>query len=133
MGAPSYWLAPITAEERKPHGCFVCECNGAKPLTFPADGLIAVGFGYAAVTKDGREMLREPDYEILYDDDGEMLPEDQQPPEQEYPTGADAEALAVADPDHDWRIHIEGPLSGRTYQRQGVGNWVLVEQNEGFA
>jgi len=133
MNAPAYWLPPITDETRKPHACLTCELNGAIPITFPPEGLIAVGFGYAGVTKDGREVLREPDCPILYDDAGEMLPEDQQPPEPEYPTGADAEKLAAADPDHDWRIHLEGPLSGRVYQRQGDAGWVLVEQSEGFA
>ena len=46
---------------------------------------------------------------------------------------ADAEALAAQDPDHDWRIVLHGPLSGRTYQRHGPGQWMLVEKNEGFA
>jgi hypothetical protein len=82
------------------------------------DGLIAVGFGFAACLKDGKPVLEEPQGDDGWDD---------------FPTGADAEKLAAADPDHDWRIQIEGPLSGRTYQRQGEGNWVLVEQNMGFA
>jgi hypothetical protein len=81
--------------------------------------VIAVGFGFAACTKDGQVVLEEPQGDDTDWDD--------------YPTGADAENLAAADPDHDWRIQIEGPLSGRTYQRQGEGNWVLVEQNVGFA
>jgi hypothetical protein len=123
---PSYWLPPITQEERKPHGCFNCEVAGAIPITFPPDGLIAVGFGMAACFKDGRPVLEEPP--LRFDDNDEPIDEDA-----DYPTGADAEALAAADPDHDWRIQIEGALSGRTYQRQGAGNWVLVEQNEGFA
>jgi len=25
------------------------------------------------------------------------------------------------------------PLSGRTYQRDGAGEWALIEQNQGFA
>lgn len=33
----------------------------------------------------------------------------------------------------DWRIVLEGPLSGRTYQRHGAEQWALVEQNMGFA
>lgn len=123
---PDYWLDPITAESRKPHPCFTCEVNGAMPITFHPESLIAVGFGFAACLKDGRPVLEEP--QLRYDDDGEPIDE-----ELDYPTGADAEALALSDPDHDWRIQIEGPLSGRTYQRQGPGNWVLVEQNEGFA
>lgn len=123
---PSYWLPPISQEERKPHGCLTCEMNGAKPLTFPPDGVIAVGFGMAAYLKDGRPVLEEP--QLRFDDKDEPIDE-----ELDYPTGADAEALAAADPDHDWRIQLEGPMSGRTYQRQGAGNWVLVEQNEGSA
>lgn len=126
MTKPAFWLPTITAEKRKPHACAVCEASGAIPITFPPEGLIAVGFGMAACLRDGRPVLEEP--QERYDDDGEPIDE-----ELEYPTGADAEALALADPDHDWRIQIEGPLSGRTYQRQGAGNWVLVEQNEGFA
>lgn len=124
--APSYFLPPITAEERKPHGCLVCESVGAKPLTFEPDNLIAVGFGFAACTKDGEIVLEEP--QLRYNENDEPIDE-----EQDYPTGADAEKLAAADPDHDWRIIIDGPLSGRTYQRQGEANWVLIEQNEGFA
>ena len=46
---------------------------------------------------------------------------------------AQAEAMAAADPDHDWQIALEGPLSGRTYQRHGPNEWALVEQNQGFA
>lgn len=126
MSAPAYWLPPIAAEERTPHACLNCEVAGAKPLTFPPEGLIAVGFGFAACLKDGIPVLEEP--QLSYDDEGEPVDE-----ELEYFTGADAENLAAADPDHDWRIQLEGPMSGRTYQRQGAGNWVLVEQNEGFA
>lgn len=125
---PAYWLPPITQEERKPHGCLNCELNGGIPITFPADGVIAVGFGFAACTKDGRPVLEEP--QCRYDNEGDV---EWEPGEEDYPTGAQAEALAAADPDHDWRIQLEGPMSGRTYQRQGAGNWVLVEQNEGFA
>ncbi len=125
------WMLP--AIERKPHGCLVCENAGVIKDTFPMDGWIAVGFGYAACTRDGREVLSEPQVQILYDENDEMLPEDQQPPEPDCPTGADAEKLAAADPEHDWRIILEGALSGRTYQRHGPEQWVLVEQNEGFA
>ncbi|KQM37971.1 hypothetical protein ASE59_11780 [Sphingomonas sp. Leaf10] len=96
------------------------------PAVFDLNDCIAVGFGFAACTKDGAIVLEEP--RPSYDDNGEMLDDDQH-----YPTGADAEKLAVADPDHDWRIMLESPLLGRTFQRQGAGNWVLVEQNAGFA
>jgi hypothetical protein len=110
-----------------------CHTAGAKPQIFPMEGVIGVGFGYAGVTKDGQEVLSEPQFPDIYDADGELLPEDQWPEEEPCPTGADAEALASADPDHDWRIILHAPLSDRTYQRHGPQNWVLVEQGEGFA
>ena len=78
--------------------------------------LIAVGFGCATVTRDGEQII-----------DGERHPSD------EFLTFADAEAMAVIDPDHDWRVILHGPLHGETYQRQGVEKWVCIERNEGFA
>ena len=48
-------------------------------------------------------------------------------------TVAQAEELAAADPDHDWRIVLDGPLQGLTYQRHGQMRWVLVAKNQGFA
>ena len=96
-------------------GCMNC---GAHPDVFPPDGLIAVGFGSVIVTKDAKIVYSEP-----------LNPR----PENDYWTGSDAEDAAHADPDHDWRIKLNGALSGRTYQRHGVGQWVLVEKNEGFA
>lgn len=48
-------------------------------------------------------------------------------------TFADYEKIAAADPEHDWRIYIYGPLADYTYQRQGEATWALVEQGMGFA
>ena len=88
-----------------------------RPVRMPPEGVIAVGFGYAALHKDGKPVWSE-----LNDvTDDELM------------TCADAEALAAQDPDHDWRIVLHGPLAGRTYQRHGPGQWTLVEKNEGFA
>lgn len=101
----------LPAIEGKHGGCLNC---GPRPSYFPAEGQIAVGFGYAALHRDG-----EPVY-IESSDDANM-------------TGAQAEAMAAADPDHDWRIVLEGPLSGRVYQRHEAGQWALVQQNMGFA
>jgi hypothetical protein len=112
---PAFWLDPITEEQRKPHGCLNCEAAGVIQVTFHPKALICAGFGMAALTKDG---------ELVFDGSDIDGPE---------MTGAEAEALAAKEPDRDWRIQIEGPLSGRTYQRQGEANWVLVAQNEGFA
>lgn len=82
------------------------------------ESIIAVGFGSAYVTRDGEAVL-----------DGERALRDGD----ERVTAQDAENLALADPDHDWRITLFGPLHGEEYQRQGDGLWVLVSTNEGFA
>lgn len=102
------------AIEGKMGGCLNC---GVRPSFFPADGVIAVGFGYAALHRDGDVVWAES-------------PETE---EDDLMTGARAEALAAADPDHDWQIVLHGPLSGRTYQRHGPNEWALIEQNQGFA
>ena len=47
--------------------------------------------------------------------------------------GHEAEKRALQKPNGDWRIVLEGPLHGETYQRHGPGLWVLVERNAGFA
>lgn len=36
-------------------------------------------------------------------------------------------------PDADWRIHMNGPLSGQEYQRHGDDQWALVHRDDGFA
>ncbi len=96
-------------------GCLCCStaCRIAH-----ADLPIAVGFGSAVLTKDD---------ELIYSET------------QDGPVGtvADAEKLAAADPDHDWRIQKDGPLHGETFQRHAkgkyAGQWVCIESNQGFA
>ncbi len=77
---------------------------------------IAVGFGYAGVTCDGEEVWTErgDEYANTW-------------------TVRKAETRARKDPDHDWRIVMDGPMHGETYQRHGQNEWVLVERNQGFA
>ncbi len=77
--------------------------------------MISVGFGYAALTRDGEEIFREKDN---FEDCLSYL---------------DAEKMAAEDQDHDWRIHLVAPLSERHYQRQGEKMWVLYEKGQGFA
>ena len=84
-----------------------------------AESRISVGFGDAKLTKDG-ETIWEEDKTSDYSYDDCM-------------SVAEAEELAKADPDHDWRIVIYGALSGRTYQRHGEMQWMLIERNLGFA
>ena len=80
--------------------------------------IICTGFGDARVTKDGKPVY-----------DGEQDWRDGNDPKRV----GDIERIAVDDPDHDWRIVMNGPLHGGTYQRQGEKNWVCVESNRGFA
>jgi len=80
------------------------------------DSVIGVGFGKAWLSK-GDEVV----WEENHDDDCALM------------TVTEAEALAAADPDQDWRIHYYGPLSEAHYQRQGAGLWVLYAKGEGFA
>jgi hypothetical protein len=95
-----------------------CGCCPRIPTQASLEKIIAVGFGTANVTRDNEMVL-----------DGERMSHDGET----WATFADAEALALADPDHDWRVTLDGPLHGETYQRQGDGVWLLVETNEGFA
>ena len=95
-----------------------CPCCGYTHEHLPMDKLIAVGFGYAAVTKNGEEVYNELDRE------NENTP---------LWTTKDAEIIAKQEPNNDWRIHLEAPLSERHYQRQDDGLWVLFEKGPGFA
>ena len=83
------------------------------------DRTIAVGFGDAGYTKDGKHVWSEGS---AGGEEGE-----------EGPTVGDVEAHAAADPNHDWRIYFYGPLYEAEYQRQGDGVWVLVSKGMGFA
>lgn len=94
-------------------GCLNC---GPQPTTLSMDAWIAVGFGSAGVTKDGKEVWSE---KADPDDDGW--------------TCQDAEDEALKDPDHDWRIFFYGPLSEAEYQRHAAGQWVLISKGLGFA
>lgn len=93
-----------------------CATSGSTPTTLDEDALIMVGFGWAGVTRDGVTMWSEGP--------GDDVPD--------CWTVRHAEALAAQDPDHDWRIIYQRPLSGATYQRQGDGRWVLVEVDRGL-
>lgn len=93
-----------------------CPCCGCRQEVLPMDSHIAVGFGYAAVTRDGDEVYHEP----TNDTAGCW-------------TAQDAENLAKQNPDRDWRIHLVAPFFERHYQRQGDGHWVLYMQGKGFA
>jgi len=93
-------------------GCVNC---GYKPSYADMDMRIAVGFGEATLSRDGV---------IIFSEDGKEW--------EDCMTFAEAEALAAADPDHDWRIHLLGPMSEVVYQRHDTGKWALVKKGLGF-
>ena len=97
-------------------GCLHC---GYQHDLLPLESIIAVGFGYASVTKNGKEVYSEQ--KSCRDNWDNAW------------TCQMAENEAKKDPDNDWRIHLEAPLSERHYQRQGENQWVLYEKGIGFA
>jgi hypothetical protein len=100
--------------------------------------VIAVGFGFATVTKDGELIFSESGMSALKHHYSEKLMRVMLtcPPallREGFPMLAHIEELARHDPDHDWRVSLFAPLRGREYQRHGPGQWVLVDSNLGFA
>ncbi len=109
---PEWWVDEWKGDIHQ--GCLSCP-----PVEKVAsmDMVIAVGFGMAGVTKDSM-----PIYIETLDLD-----------EDDFWTVQNAENAAKNDPDHDWRIIMDAPLRGRTYQRHGDDEWVLINSNRGFA
>lgn len=87
------------------------------------DNIIGVGFGDAYVTRDG---------ECIYSEQNQV-----HEGKDDLWTVKDAEQMAAADPDHDWRITYVGALHGETYQRHKsgphAGKWVCIYSDQGFA
>lgn len=102
-------------------------CNRCPPIPTqaPLSKVVAVGFGAAQVFRDD-EFVADGETGIIF---RHGIKERIEP---WTLTFEDVEEMAVADPG-DWRIVLHGPLHGETYQRQGPGQWVCIERNEGFA
>lgn len=95
-----------------PHsGCLNC---APKPLRVPLRYNPHPGFGMVTLTKDGKEVEYQVDYE-------------------KSTTFIHFENVASKDPDHDWRVRSDGPLADMTWQRHGPKEWVAVEKGLGFA
>ena len=102
-------IAPL---EHAPHsGCLNC---APKPLKARLRWNPHPGFGGVTVTRDGEHVWSSFRYE-------------------DSRTFISFEKWAAGDPDHDWRVRIDGPLSDVTYQRHGPKTWVAVEKGLGFA
>lgn len=91
--------------------CLNC---GPKPIRAEMSQWIAVGFGSADLLRDG---------EVVVDGENSAEPF----------TFEDAERLAAADPDHDWQVDLNGPMSSAVYQRHGEREWMLIKTGMGFA
>jgi hypothetical protein len=101
-------LAPIGPVRS---GCLNCP---PKPARLNLNWNHHPGFGFTSLSRDGEQ--------VTWDVHGNRESH-----------GRHVERLAAADPDHDWRFRIEGPLSGAVYQRQGDKTWLAVERLDGFA
>lgn len=99
-------------------------CPPPIPQVAPMNMMIAVGFGDALVTKDDEIVYSEIEVEIFNETHEVNNP---------YWTVQDAENEARKDPDHEWIIDLQGPLQGMTFKRMSEDNWVLIDQNRGFA
>ena len=80
------------------------------------DALIAVGAGYAALTRDGV-----PVYEAEFGDlEGRM-------------TVREASRMAAGDAGHEWCIHLVGQGDDRHYRRATDGRWTLYRRGYGLS
>lgn len=95
-------------------GCM--QCPGTHDL-LPLDEVLYMGFGGYTVTKDGN---------LYYEGDPNGAWEG-------FKTLAEIEVEAAKEPDADWRVVLNNPMRGGTWQRHGAEEWVLVESNMGFA
>ena len=94
-----------------------CLCCPPILPTLKMNWRIAVGFGYAAV-ECGSKVIWSESWNMEWS---------------ELWTVQKAENLARKRKKGDWRIVLDGPMHGETYQRQGRNRWVLVKSNNGFA
>ena len=74
------------------------------------------GVGFATVTKNGETVI-----ELRgMDAEGGM-------------TAADAEQIALTEPDKEWRIHLVALLDDRHYRRVSKGRWMLYRSGYGLS
>jgi hypothetical protein len=80
------------------------------------DALLLPGLGCASVSKNG-----------------EVVVELQGLDQEHAMTVADAERLALADPEQQWCIHMVSLLDDRHYRREGTGLWKLYARGYGLS
>lgn len=104
------WLLP-PLEHAPQSGCFSCP---PKPLKVPLRYNPHPGFGLVTLERDGQTVESQIHYE-------------------KSTTFIRFENVAMKDPDHDWRVISNGPLSDVTWQRHGPKAWLAVKRGRGFA
>ena len=112
-------MTPNSVSNQQSIGAVHTGCGNCppKPEHLPmGDVSLHPGFGSWECSRD--------DETVLYDVHGEGATAF---------TTQDCEDAAAGDPDHDWRITVNGPLGGVVYQRHGEGEWVAIERLDGFA
>jgi hypothetical protein len=82
----------------------------------PPDAQLAVGAGYAALTRDGVPVYEAECFAL-----------------EDAWTVRDAERLAAREPGRDWRIHLVALREERHYRRSGDGRCVLYERGYGLS
>ena len=102
-------------------GCLTCSTAS---WDLEMDRILAVGFGDAIASKNGKTVYSEMEF-MRGKKDIAMQDID-------WVTAQVIEDMALKEPDCDWRIQFIGPMHGESYQRQD-GKWVLIDSNQGFA
>jgi len=82
----------------------------------PLDAQLAVGAGYAALTRDGVPVYETACFAL-----------------EDVWSVRDAERLAAREPGRDWRIHLVALRDERHYRRSGDGHWVLYGRGYGLS
>lgn len=82
----------------------------------PLDAQLAVGAGYAALTRDGVPVYEAECFAL-----------------EDVWTVRDAERVAAREPGRDWRIHLVALRDERHYRRSGDSRWVLYERGYGLS
>lgn len=93
-----------------------CPCCPQTEDILPMDTVLYQGFGGYHVEKDSK---------TFYWGDSNLEWE-------EYKTLADIEKEAKKSPRSEWRVILNNPLRGATWERK-KDSWVLIETNIGFA
>jgi HD superfamily phosphodiesterase len=82
----------------------------------PLDAQLAVGAGYAALTRDGVPVYEAECFAL-----------------EDVWTVRDAERLAAREPARDWCIHLVALRDERHYRRTADGRWVLYRRGYGLS